>query len=239
MATSTLTNLISSLGYVRVQWDDSEEPTNFYAWRLYYRSSTSSPWKKIYETLTSSPSYTVNTYAWATKGTQEIVLVSVNQNPTTGQLTESSYTGANSFTYTGDPKYWLVHPTDPTKTVMLNIVTDDGFGLETETEVMNLLDVNSEGGRRKVNVGTSFGRTGQLTATIYDDTTLGTATVQRSKLEDLYRLGIEVFLRDPFGGLSPVFVSKCSFKRIAGMGSVEGVEATIEYMELDSGALPS
>jgi hypothetical protein len=239
MATSTLTNLITASGYVRVTWTNAEQPANFYSWRLYYRSSTTSAWKRIYETKTATSSYTVNTYAWANKGTQEIVLVSVTQNPTTGALTESAYTGANSFTYSGLRKYWLVHPTDPAKTMMFNIATAEEFAPVIKSEVMNLLDENGQGGRRKVNVGASFGRDSSLSVTIYDDTVLGTATQQRENLEQLYKAGIELFLRDPFGGLSPVFVSGCSFKRIAGMGDTEGVEVQIDYMELDSGNLPA
>ena len=236
MATSTLTNLIAGSGYVRVQWTDAEEPADFYAWRLYYRGADETLWSRVFETQTSQASYTVNLYAWANRGTQEVVLVWVTQHPTTGELTESAYTGANSFSYTGPSKYSLVHPTNPAYTVQLDIVTDEQLRDGVDAQVIELLDVDGEGGRRKVNVGGSFGTEGSLTATIYDSATLGTARAQRIKIRDLIRGGTPMFLRDPFGGMTPIFITSADFKRIAGLGTSEGVEVDLEYVEIDGGS---
>lgn len=236
MATSTLTNLIGTSGFVRIQWTNAEQPANFYAWRLYQRRSGDTLWTKIYETKVATTSYTHDSYAWANNATQEIVLVYVTQNPTSGALAEGPYTGANSFTGPTDAKYWLVHPTDPSKTVTFAVITEEKFKNEMEVQIVDLLDLNGEGGGRKVNIGARFGRSGSFHATIHDHTTLGTATAQRQALELLYQLGSEVWLRNPFGDLTSVFITSLGdFNRVAGVGSMESIEVDISYVSLTGG----
>lgn len=236
MATSTLSNLIASSGYVRITWTNAEQPSNFYAWRLYHRRVGDSRWQKIYETRTVASSYTHDTYAWAIGVTQEIVLVGVSQNPTTGVLTEGAYIGANSFTYTAEAKYWLVHPTTPSMTMQFSFITEDEFKYEADYSISKLLDLDGEGGGRKVNVGSSYGRAGSIKTTLYNHTTLGTATAQRQKLLDLYLAGTKLWLRTPFGDMFPVYISEPSFTRVAGTGSMEAVEVQFEYAELSAGS---
>lgn len=232
MATSVLTDNSGTTGEINVTWTDAEKPADFYAWRLYQRRTTAAVWTKIYETLVDSASYDVDTYGWANAVAQEIILIGVSQNTTTGVLAETAYTGANSFTPTGDTKYTLVHPTTPALSVILGSTVKDSYSEEDEHEVINLLDLNGEGGGRKVNLGSNFGKAGTLSAQLRDSSVYGTAASQLLALEDLHRAGTTVFLRDPFGGLTRVYVGTISIDRIPGVGTSELVDVSFSYSEV-------
>lgn len=236
-STFTLLNLIAPSGYVRATWTSAGQPANFYSWRLYQRRVGDARWQRIFETRTVSTSYLHDSYAWANGVVQEMTLVWVTQNPTTGALTEGSYAGAIQFSYAGDASYWLVHPTNPALTVNFAIVTTDSFSPGLEHQVIELLDLNGEGGGRKINVGNYLGRSGTLHATIHDHVTLGTATAQRIKLEALHAAAVQVWLRTPFGDLTPVFIDSLgSFDRVAGVGVMESVEVDVSYVTVDGGS---
>ena len=104
---------------------------------------------------------------------------------------------------------------------------------------MNLLNENNLSDKHKINVNTSYKHTNQLTTTVYDNTTLNTTTEQRNKLKTLYKLSTELYLRDPFKKLSPIFLSKYNFKQIANLNNMKNIETSIKYMELDSKTLPN
>jgi hypothetical protein len=232
MATSTLTDNTGTSGYVRITWTNAEQPSNFYAWRLYHKKSSSSVWTRIFETLTASASYTHDTYAWANAVAQQIVLVYATRNPTTGEVTEGAYTGANSFTPTGNTKFSLVHPTDPTKTVIFNTTTNYEREDDDDSQVMLLLGADGEPGGKKINRGTFYGLTGSLEVQIRDHPTYGTATAQREALEWLRRNASYVWLRTPFGDLWKVSLGKLSITNVAGTGTMEAVDVSIPWEQV-------
>lgn len=230
MATSTLTDLTGSSGYVRLQWTNAEEPANFYAWRLHQRTTGEPTWTLIYETTTSQASYTHDTYGWA-NSSQQIVLVHVVQSPTTGALTESDKTGAHTFTPTGDSNFTIVHPTTPSASVKLTNVTRNPHRNEIEHQKIPLLDVDGEQSGYKINRGGFKAETGSLSFTLYDDATLGTARARKQKLKELVLNGEPVFLRDPFGKMIKVFLEDTDWDPQAGFAE-EVTNVELPYVEV-------
>ena len=232
MATSTLTDNTGTTGEVNITWTDSEKPSDFYAYRLYQRRTSDTDYTKIYETQDSLTNYSHDTYGWANTVEQEIILIIVSQDATTGALSESAYTGGNTFTPTGNTKYSLVHPTTPSLTVILGITVGDSFTEETESETIQLLDANGEGGGRKINVGADYGIAGTLRVQLREHTTYGTAAAQLAAIRALRADQSYVFLRDPFGGLTKIWFSSISIDRIAGVGTNELMDISFDYEEV-------
>lgn len=233
MAVSTLdASNLATLGYFTVSWTDAVEPANFWGYRIYHRTSDSPTWTRIFETTDDVATYSHDSYAWANVLTQEVVLVPVTQTAG-GALVEEPYTGANSFTPSiANANYWLIHPTDPTLSVEIPIATGDQFEEEDDAQAINLL-----GRGRKVNVGSSFGISGTLSGQIFQDAKSGRSAREiRLSLQALktqaVEFGVELFLRDPFGGLYKVYAGSMKFQRIPGTGAVEAVEYTIPYLEV-------
>lgn len=200
----------------------------WWGYRLYHRPVGQTAWTLIHETTSDTTTYLHDTYAWANTVSQEITLVEVTRNATTGALTEGTYADANTFTpATSDPNYWLVHPTNQNLTVQLRLVTDEDFNDEHEMHVMKLI-----GRGRKANLGDNYGRAGSLSCQLRDIPAGDTARTQRQALENLKREGSELFLRNPFGDLTKVVIEDLDFTRVAGLGVHEAVDVSLTYQEV-------
>jgi len=228
MVASVLTDLTAGSQLFTVEWTDVSKPADFYAWRIYQRKTGVIPWTLIFETLVDSASYNVTSYAWANGISQDIVVVGVSQDPVDGTLTETSPTPVNVLTPVGDTKYTLVHPTDPSKTVILPIATNDSHSDENESQVIKLLDNNGEGGGRRIHVGTSFGI--EVSLSVQDRTTA--AGANKAAITELHRLQVPIFLRTPFGDLHRVWMEKPQFTRLAGVGTDEFYNLSLSFSQV-------
>lgn len=122
--------------------------------------------------------------------------------------------------------YWLLHPTDPTKNLVLRNVVDDSFTDEYQMETYNVI-----GRGQHVDYGDRLGYAGSLSAQFRDVVGLSART-QRLALEALKAEKSTLFLRTPFGDIFTVAAGNIGIKRIAGMGTSEGVDVSIPYQEV-------
>lgn len=215
----------SEEGYVRVRWT-ADHATDHYSYRVYRRDADlRKNWVLIAERTDLASSYTVFDYH-SPSGQQFFTVVEVRGTSTTSTQVEDSKLTHSVLVALDTPYYWLVHPTDKSKTIQLRNVTGDDFGNEREVEVKNLI-----GRGRKVDVGDDWGKQGSLEGRIYDRADR-TARQIRLDIEDAKDLDSHWFLRNPFGDFWKIWWSDPQFSRISGVGRSEFVEMSFDYSEV-------
>lgn len=122
--------------------------------------------------------------------------------------------------------YWLVHPTDSTKNILLRQVTSESFNTEREVAVKKLI-----GRGRKIDVGMNYGHLGTLSGRIYT-TDVKTARQQRLDLESACDNFTYYYLKNPFGDVWKVWFQDPKFSRLAGVGTNEFCDVSIDYFEV-------
>lgn len=124
--------------------------------------------------------------------------------------------------------YWLIHPTDKSKSLLLHHVTDDSMKEEYETEIQHLI-----GRGRHQDIGDRLGWSGSLSAHLRDRQDLS-GREQRLALEALKAERVDLWLRNPFGDLFRVAAGDIEIDREAGVGSGdrEFSEVSFDYVEL-------
>ena len=230
MVAPTLTDLSTTVGYIRCQWTDASKPANFYAWRVYHRDVQEPSWTKVFETFIDSAAYDENVYGWANAVPQEMVVVGVSQDPGTGALTETAYSGAVIFTpIATDANYWLVHPDDPGFIVRLQMVKSAPSQYGNDHQVLDLI-----GRGNKVNVGDdTMSVSGSLSFQLYNILGGRTARQQRQDIVALSRLGVRLFLRTPFGDMWSIFLRTVSVDPVAGVaGQIEAANGSLSFVEV-------
>lgn len=223
MVASSLNDLSGSSGYVEVSWTGLTLDPDHYGFRIYHREVGAPSWTLLTEIIPATGTGSYDAYQFANTVQQEITVVEVTID-VDGYLSEGTYADENTFTPTGDTKYWLVHPTNQSLTMELPLVQSDSFSEENEHEVIKLL-----GRGRKINLGERFGITGQLSARLTDGAT--TARAKRLALQNLADSGTEVFLRNPFGDLWKVWIGNISYDRVSA-GSTEVYDISFSYTEV-------
>lgn len=229
MATVVLTDLTAGPGYIQVDWDNATRPANFHSWRIYHKETADTEWTMIHEAFADGVNYSINSYGWANAVSQDYVAVGVAQDPATGQLTENAYDNEVSIVPAGSGNdYWLVHPTDPTLTVKLRMVTAAPFQLNIDHEAIRLI-----GRGNKVNTGDdSRERSGSMNFQLFDEPSGRTARQQRQDVEVMYLQGVQAFLRTPFGDLWSVFIETVSIDLISVAGTMEAAEGSLSWVEV-------
>lgn len=207
-------------GFVRIVWS-GQTKTNHYSFRVYRQSQQTGAWELLRERVDLANQFSYDDYA-APSGT---VFYSVVEVTTSGSnRIEEAHTPKAVQLET--PYYWLVHPTDPSKSIQLRNITGDEFKEEREVEIKNII-----GRGRKVDVGDSFGTTGTLTGRIYDRPGQ-TARQIRNAIENAKDTEDFYYLRNPFGDMKKIWFDDPSFSRIAGVGRSEYVEMSFAYYEV-------
>ena len=218
----------TTVGDVLVSFTDTQ-PDDWVGYRIYHQSDDSpdARWTQVYETRVPQASYQVSIYQYSNADVQRFAVVTLTVEPSTGRLLESDFSNQRALTILGvDRSYWLVHPTIPSLSILLENVTDDSLEREYEVQVVTLL-----GRGRKANVGSELGLSGSLSVALRDNE-LGTARRKRQDLESLFQRGERLFLRDPFGDVTPIVLESVSYKHIPGTGSVEAVDVTLPITEV-------
>lgn len=218
-----------SNGFVRITWTDAGKDADFYSWRVYRRVASDGAWVLLAETSSGLVNFEFDDY-FALSGTTYDYAV-IQGAYRFGAVVESDYEPLSSGLLQSTD-YWLLHPTDPTKHMLIPIVTGDTYATEEESADLDLI-----GRGRKKDFGTNFGVRGSLTVQIRDhyDATLAItvkARVIKQTLETLQIERVSMYLRNPFGDLYKVALDTINISRVAGVGRSEYVDVTIPYAEV-------
>jgi hypothetical protein len=210
-------------GYVRVTWTNAEKSSSppFHSWgvwrRIYDEAQVNyGPWELLFDTGVNQANYEYRDF---TPPSNRLVQYVVRQRTGTTTLTWDSFSPARTVTPPGT-NYWLIHPTNAAKHLLLAHVTSDDFNFEREEEFLKLI-----GRGRKLDKGTNYGVTGTLNLDF------------RSRLDlllllNLWRDGAPLLLRNPFGDIWQVSIGEPGIGRTAGVGTQEFTEVSVPYREV-------
>lgn len=221
MASFTLnSDRYESDGFVRIVWS-GQTSANHYSFRVYRQDPNTGAWLLLRERVDLANTFSYEDYTPPTG----IVFYSVVEVTSIGsELNEERHTPKSILLES--PYYWLVHPTDPSKSIQLRNITGDEFKEEREVEIKNIM-----GRGRKVDVGDSYGVTGTLTGRIYDRPGMSARNIRKA-IEAAKDTTDFYYLRNPFGDMLKVWFEDPSFSRIAGVGKSEYVEMSFAYYEV-------
>lgn len=206
-----------------LDWDDSgAQPANFYSVRLKATNVETGVQRLVHEDLTFGH-HDMTDY-FAPNNIQEIYDTYVVTTPGGGPQVET-HDRTLTVTPSGDD-YWLIHPTDPTKTVRLFHASADSYSTEHENTVLNLI-----GRGRKVDRGETWGITGSITALLRNRAE-ATARQQKIALDTLKEQAVSVTLQTPFGDSWQVSLMDIAYSRQAGSGPMEHLDATVPYQQV-------
>jgi hypothetical protein len=222
MAAETLTDLVHTQGYVRVQWTNAGVGASFYAMRL-YRRLPGEAWELLFQTTSNQSNYTYDDWRAPVNVPVEYDVVRVNS--VGGVLSEETKTPSTITPLGSD--YWLIHPSLAAFNLRLAHVTEDSFKDEVEQEVMHLL-----GRGRKTDYGDVLGVDGSITADLRDISGGLTGRAQQILLRSLYRERTHVYLRNPFGDVYKIKLGEPDFSRTPGMGLRDFTSVTFTYQEV-------
>lgn len=224
------TALYCSNGYVHIEWLYAPS-ANHYSYRVYGRNVGEVEWTLLHQDVTTDAgTHSFNDYTAASGIPQEWAVVEVTEaNSTQTEEAKTAYPATPVCDH-----YWIVPQQSPESAIRLEHVTDDSYADEMESETLLLL-----GRGRKVEKGTTWGAAGSLTCSIHDNT-VKTGREQIDELRTISRLGVAVFLRNPFGDVWLCDLGAISISRIPGVGRQEYDTVTIPYTEIDAAtATPS
>lgn len=217
------TSSYASSGFVRLTWTNANKGVNWYSWRV-YRRPTGGNWTLLKEYLGDVANYTFDDYMAPANTSLEYVVVRVYLVGTV--VTEEAKIGGQTVTPDSD-NYWLIHPFDNTKTMLLYQVTADDFTDEhaqVEHEVI--------GRGRKVDQGTQWGIRGSMACQLRDKYSGPTARLQLQNLRAAKQAASYWFLRNPWGDIWRVSIGNINVTRIAGVGDREFVDVSFPYVEI-------
>lgn len=206
-------------GRVRIQWQYNAS-ANHYSYRVYRLGPEDALPTLIYETTGSSTTSFYDYYAPVGEVSYAVVEV------TTSGSTQVEEAKVYKTLTLAAGYYWLLHPSDNSKHILLRNVVSDGFANEREFEVKKLI-----GRGRKIDVGDDWGKTGSLEARIYDRPDK-TARQARLDIEAGKDSNTHWFLRNPFGDVWKIWFEDPEFSRIAGTGASEHVDMSFTYYEV-------
>lgn len=227
--TLTAQDRTTTVGDVLVTFTELTPPSNWVGYRIYHQSfdSPDAQWTLVHETRTLQTTYQVPIYTYANTEVQRFSVVTLTVESGTGRLLEDGFGTTVTLTILGiDRDYWLVHPERPELSILLEQVTDDSLERQHEVQTVTLL-----GRGRKVNVGEELGLTGSLSIA-FRDSDMGTARRKRQDLQALYALGERLYLRDPFGDVTPIAIERMSYQHIPGTGSHEATDVSLQITEV-------
>jgi hypothetical protein len=214
----------SSGGVNVIDWTSSATDANFNSWKVLRRNVGESDWTEIFETNTVG----TRTYKdYLAPSQQPIEYVVVQTAFSFGVLVESVYSPKP---FTGvSTEYILVCPDDDTLNVNLYQVKSESFSEEFEQTAVNLI-----GRGRRIERGDRYGITGSLTSSLRDEDGGLTARQQRLRIEALRESQRVFYLRNPFGDVLQIAITNASFERVAGVGTLEYLELSMDYSEISA-----
>lgn len=218
----TVTDLYDSTGYIEIDWSLAASDSTFVSWHLYRRKDGGS-WVELF-TTTDQDTRTFRDYYAESTHTYEY---SVTQKITYNEMILNSEPepSAPMLAYSDD--YWFINDSNHDLDFKLHIVSADSYSEIREMEEINLL-----GRGRKVNYGTSYGKSGSLSALLRPNL-LYTAAMQRDQIIAGLADEVAYYMRDPFGNLVKIAFGEAQFTRVAGTGNDDEIlDFTIPYLEV-------
>jgi hypothetical protein len=228
---------VEGAGYVSVQWTNATVDTNFAYYLVYRRDDlinvntgavlvTGTP-RLVYTTYANLPAMEFRDFT-APSNYKVNYLVHQVAYATNGAEIESTNSTYTTVTPSSDG-HWLIQMDNSGNMLSafkLIIVTAEDYTDEHE-ETQFIV----QGRGRVVNRGQDTGKSGQLTAQLYD-TGIYTARQKKQSIEALAQSNGNLFLRNPFGDIFKINLSQVSVSRIAGTGASEFCTVTLPYAEL-------
>lgn len=211
-------------GYVRITFTNATKGTNWYSWRVKRRPAGASAWTLLKEYTVDQANYE---YHDVTAPQNTAVDYSVTRVHLVGSVpTEEADTPQTNITAVGS-FYWLIHPTDESKNLVLRNVNSDSYDDDYDTQVHRLI-----GRGRKADQSTNYGVDGTFSAQLQDITGGLSAAASLAKLHALKAANTYVYLKTPFGQVWKVALGKLSVSRVAGVGIKEFTDITVPYSEV-------
>jgi hypothetical protein len=214
----------SSAGVNVIDWTGSLTDANFNSWKVLRRVSGTTDWTELFETNTVG---TREYKDYLAPSQQSVDYVVVQTAFSFGVLVESVYDPDTFFGISTE--YILVCPEDDSLNVPLPMVKSESFSEEFEQTAVNLI-----GRGRRIERGDRYGITGSLTASLRDVDGGLSGREQRLRIEALRESERVFYLRNPFGDVLQIAITNASFERVAGVGTLEYLELTMDYSEISA-----
>jgi hypothetical protein len=189
---------------------------------VYRRLSGAVDWELVFSTTNSS----ITSYHDWTATAGDTYQYSVTQTAGRSGAVLESFTNPGAPALMAGTHYWLIDPVNESNNLRISQVTADTFSDDYDEAELIII-----GRGRKMNHGTRFGYTGELTAELRDDT-LGTARFKRQRLQLIKAARTAYYLRNPFGDVLEISLGNLAISRLAGVGTSEFVDVTIPYREV-------
>jgi hypothetical protein len=212
----------STDGYVRLAWTNAVEDPDFVSYNVYRRVSGTTAYTLLATITDQVASYTYDDYMASSGITYDFVVAQVVDRY--GSTVESVYAPVTATPISEN--YWLIHPDDKAKSIVLRNVTQDDPEEEYEQETYTII-----GRGRKTDYGDRLGWRGALVAQLRDRNGV-TARQQKIALLELKAELRDVYLRTPFGDVYRVAMGNVKISRIAGVGPSEFVDVEVPYEEV-------
>ncbi|AXH46477.1 minor tail protein [Gordonia phage RobinSparkles] len=213
-------------GFVTVNFPNGNPDPQFLEWRIYHRKHSAYDENEWQLAGTVSDPDTREFRDWMIAGNGEFDLSVTQAAYRFGSIVESSQDEFVQPVYIFSDKYWLISPEDSSLNIKLHNVNADKFTDEREFNQYTIMN----GGRRTI-FGTKMGKTGNLTCQIRHNQQKG-ASEQVDDLMSLADHNSVVFLKDPFGNVTPVALGNIGVDRIPGVGTSEFADVDIPYAEV-------
>lgn len=224
MAMSVDMSNYESAHQVNVNWNSADygaQPANWYAWRIKVTNLEDSTVRIIDTPTWAGAHQVIDRFAVSNQSlSYDLYKVTADTN---GQY--ETHVDVQVVTTSADD-YWLIHPTDASRTVRLWHVTADAYTSEHEDNELKLI-----GRGRKIDTGESWGVNGSLTAQLRNRTG-ATARDQRKALQQLKEDRVAITMQTPFGDTWQVFLKDLQIARVGGVGVNEFVDVTVPYEEV-------
>ena len=220
-ATSEMYN---TLGYVEVAWRATVDP--FFAEFRVYRRKVTDPLSEFeYIGKVEDPESMVF-HDWTVAGSADFEYSVTQAAYRFGSLVESEFEEFPVSVRIDSDNYWLVHPDDESRNVMLHSVVAEKFTNKKQTSSYVIID-----GGMRVNQGPKIGKDGSLSCRVRASAGR-TATEQLEMLRSIDEYRGWVVMRDPFGNNTKISLGEISVERIAGVGNQEFADLDIPYVEV-------
>lgn len=218
------TSNFTASGFNRLTWTNANKGSNWYSWRVYRKLSSDTAYSLLKEYVVDQSNYTYDDYASPENVSVDYVVIRVFLS--SGVPTEEAVSGTQTVTPASD-NYWLIHPYDSSKNILLYNVTDDSLDIRTDTADLDIL-----GRGTKTDFGSTFGTRGTVSSQIRDKSPTITAIQQWNAIQTAVKEKTFYWLRNPFGDVKRVSLKNLKGKPIPGVGTQRFMDIGFEYTEV-------
>ena len=210
-------------GFITINWPTGNPDPFFKEWRVYRkRVSESDDQYVLAGTIEDSSVRTFDD--WLIAGNDEFVYSVVQVAYRFGSPVESEHNPTLPF-YVYSDYYWLIVDEKPELNMRVSVTAD------RYTDNREMADYNIIGGGRRRSYGTTYGKSGNLTAKVRHSAGMSASVFVR-KLRMVADNNHSVYMRDPFGSVTLIALGEISFDRLAGVGESEFGDLDIPYVEV-------